>query len=41
MRWPWFLLGFFLGVLAQNDGAAKVAYDVGRWMRCIVIECQS
>lgn len=38
-RANWVLLGFCLGVLAQDDAAARVAYDVGQWVRCVAIEC--
>lgn len=40
MRAPWFVLGFLLGVLSQDQGAAEVAYDLGRWTRCAVIICE-
>mgnify|MGYP004194136151 CR=1 FL=1 len=40
MRVPWLLIGFFLGVLSQDPGAAAVAHDLGAWTRCAVIECR-
>lgn len=39
MRIPWLYIGFCLGVLSQHDGMAALAYDLGVWTRCAVVEC--